>query len=101
MNDEQLAARRAEIPVHCAACGGEFPGTMELHNGVCDECQNLTHGPNYRLIARLQDQERTIARLCAALDMFAMDRWGTTNPILVPDGDKTLQEAYYKALRRG
>lgn len=67
MNEEQLAARRAEIPVHCAACGGAYPGTTVLHNGICDACQKLTHGPNYRLIAKLQDQERELVRLREAV----------------------------------
>jgi hypothetical protein len=65
-SDDERRVRRAAIPVHCAACGGEFPGTTELHNGICDECHKLTHGPNYRLIARLQGQEREVARLTTA-----------------------------------
>lgn len=64
--DLEVATRRAEIPVHCAACGGIFPGTTDLHNGICDACHKLTHGPNYRLIAKLQDQDRLIFRLRGA-----------------------------------
>jgi len=60
---EQVAARRVEIPVHCAACGGEFPGSTQLHNGICDECQKLTHGPNYRLVARLKELDAENAKL--------------------------------------
>lgn len=36
-----------------------------------------------------------------ALHAFALDKWGTTNPILVPDDEKALQEAYYRATRTG
>lgn len=32
-----------------------------------------------------------------ALEAFALDKWGTTNPLLVPDEDKELQAAYYRA----
>lgn len=70
MDDEQLAARRAEIPVHCAACGGEFPGTTELHNGICDTCQKLTHGPNYRLIAELNRKSEELERLRKRCDQY-------------------------------
>ncbi len=67
MNDEQLAERRKQIPVHCAACAAIFPGTTILHNGICEDCVKLTHGPNQRLIAKLQDQERQVERLREAL----------------------------------
>lgn len=33
-----------------------------------------------------------------ALRAFALDKWGTTNPILVPDDERALQQAYYKAV---
>lgn len=38
MNDEELAARRALIDVHCGACGATFPGDTQLSNGACREC---------------------------------------------------------------
>lgn len=74
MDDDELAARRRQIPVHCAACGGEFPGTTVLHNGICDECHKLTHGPNYRLVAEVQ-RVREVAE--KNLELFARERGKT------------------------
>jgi hypothetical protein len=32
-----------------------------------------------------------------ALEAFALDKWGTTNPVLVPEDERHLQQAYYTA----
>lgn len=32
-----------------------------------------------------------------ALEAFAIDKWGTTNPILVADDDRALRDAYMRA----
>lgn len=38
-----------------------------------------------------------LAGAVEALEAFALDKWGTTNPVLVPDDEKPLQQAYYRA----
>jgi len=48
--------------------------------------------------ARLSSPERDTERLIEVLKAFAADKWGTSNPILVPDDDRELQQTYYKAL---
>jgi len=47
---------------------GEFPGTTQLHNGICDTCQKLTHGPNYRLIAELNRKAEEVERKESRID---------------------------------
>lgn len=67
MDDEQLAARRAEIPVHCGGCGATFPGDTQLNNGLCREC---CRSPIH-LIRQVERLKRENAILRAAVRLAA------------------------------
>lgn len=76
MDDEQLAAWRAEIPVHCGGCGATFPGDTGLTNGLCREC---CRSPIH-LIRKVERQAKQIERLrgmvAHAMSALEADQYG-------------------------
>lgn len=43
------------------------------------------------------DQFELMTAAYDALEAFALDKWGTTNPVLVLDEERDLRDAYMKA----